>query len=40
MVCVVRGAQAQSVLRSIKASGHSAWILGEVVRGKGRVQLL
>jgi phosphoribosylformylglycinamidine cyclo-ligase len=39
MVCVVRAAQAPSVLRSIKASGHPAWIIGEVVRGRGRVLL-
>ncbi len=39
MVCIVRGDQALPVLRSIKAMGHSAWVIGEVVPGKGRVVL-
>jgi len=27
------------VLRSIKTSGHAAWLIGEVTRGKGRAVL-
>jgi phosphoribosylformylglycinamidine cyclo-ligase len=39
MVCVVSASKAPTVLRSIRASGHSAWSIGEVTRGKGRVKL-
>jgi phosphoribosylformylglycinamidine cyclo-ligase len=39
MVCVVQNTQAKAVLRSIRASGHPAWIIGEIVSGRGRVVL-
>jgi len=40
MTIVVKASQASSVLRSIRASGHRAWAIGEVVPGKGRVKLV
>ncbi len=39
MVVFVAGAQADEVLRSIRARGQEAWLIGEVVRGKGRAVL-
>jgi len=39
MVCIVRKPETASVLRSIKTSGHAAWLIGEVTRGKGRAVL-
>jgi len=39
MTAIVAAKDAARVLRSIKASGHQAWSIGEVVRGRGRVRL-
>jgi phosphoribosylformylglycinamidine cyclo-ligase len=39
MTVIVAAKDAARVLRSIKASGHAAWMIGEVVRGRGRVRL-
>ena len=39
MVVVVGAAKAAAVLRSLRGSGHSAWTIGEVVPGRGRVLL-
>lgn len=39
MVCIVKDSQAPTILRSIKASGHGAWRIGEIASGKGRVTL-
>jgi phosphoribosylformylglycinamidine cyclo-ligase len=39
MACVVGASKADTLLRSIRASGHGAWLIGEVRRGRGRVEL-
>jgi phosphoribosylformylglycinamidine cyclo-ligase len=39
MVCVVSASKVAAVLRSIRSSGHPAWTIGEVKRGKGLVEL-
>jgi phosphoribosylformylglycinamidine cyclo-ligase len=35
MTVVAAGDQAEAVLRRIRAAGHKAWLIGEVVRGTG-----
>jgi phosphoribosylformylglycinamidine cyclo-ligase len=35
MVSIVSRTQAQAVLKFIRAKKHDAWIIGEVVKGKG-----
>ena len=39
MVAIVSGAQADAVLKFICAQKHRAWILGEVVKGKGETRV-
>jgi len=39
MVAFVAADQADTVLRSIKAAKHPAWIIGEVGKGGGEVQM-
>ncbi|MCU0772077.1 MAG: phosphoribosylformylglycinamidine cyclo-ligase [Verrucomicrobia bacterium] len=39
MVCIVQGAKAASIRRTIQASGHAAWVIGEIVPGTGRAVL-
>jgi phosphoribosylformylglycinamidine cyclo-ligase len=39
MVCIVESEHAQRVLRAIQASGPRAWVIGEIVPGKGQVTL-
>ena len=39
MVAIVAAEQAESVLKAINRSRHSAWIIGEVVKGKGQTRL-
>lgn len=40
LVALVAPDRADAVLRTIRATGHEAWCIGEVVRGTGRVKLL
>lgn len=40
MTAIVGADLAPRVIRSIKAVGHGAWLIGEVVRGRGRVRLV
>ena len=40
MIAIVASHQAEAVLRSIRRSGHRAWILGEVIRGHGRARIV
>jgi phosphoribosylformylglycinamidine cyclo-ligase len=40
MVALVGAAYADAVCRFACAQGHRAWIIGEVVRGKGKVRLV
>jgi hydrogenase maturation factor len=35
MVAIVSADKANAVLKFIKAHKHNAWIIGEVVKGKG-----
>ncbi len=39
MVVLVAGDQADAVLRAIRAARHPAWIIGDVVRGKGEARV-
>jgi phosphoribosylformylglycinamidine cyclo-ligase len=39
MVAIVSAGQADAVLKSIRAQKHDAWIIGEVVKGKGAVRV-
>lgn len=39
MVALVAPERADAVLRFIRAAGHQAWCIGEVVRGTGRVRI-
>lgn len=39
MVAIVADEHAEAVLRAVRKSGHAAWQIGEVVRGKGEVRL-
>ena len=38
MVAIARRAEADAVLASLKASGEAAWVIGELVAGKGEVR--
>jgi phosphoribosylformylglycinamidine cyclo-ligase len=40
MIAIVDKAQAESVRRFMVRQGHAAWAIGEVVAGRGRVQLV
>jgi phosphoribosylformylglycinamidine cyclo-ligase len=40
MVAIVAPERADAVLRFIRARKHRAWIIGEVARGRGRVQIV
>jgi len=40
MTAVVEGSQAQTVLRSIRAQKKQAWIIGEVVKGRGKAKVV
>ncbi|MBU6408848.1 MAG: phosphoribosylformylglycinamidine cyclo-ligase [Verrucomicrobia bacterium] len=39
MIAIVRPDKADAILKFVRAQKHWAWIIGEVVRGTGRVQL-
>jgi phosphoribosylformylglycinamidine cyclo-ligase len=39
MVVIAAASRTANVLRSIRGSGHSSWVIGEVVPGRGRVLL-
>jgi phosphoribosylformylglycinamidine cyclo-ligase len=39
MTAIVDAARADVILRFIRASGHPAWMIGEVVRGKGEARI-
>ena len=39
MTVIVSGAKADGVLRSIRRRGNEAWIIGEVIKGNGKVKL-
>jgi len=40
MVAVVANERANDALNFIKANGHKAWIIGDVVKGRGEVRLV
>jgi phosphoribosylformylglycinamidine cyclo-ligase len=40
MTAIVAADQADSVLRSINATKHKAWVIGEVVKGSGKAQVV
>lgn len=40
MTAIVSGSSATAVLKSIKAQGHNAWVIGEVTKGKGVVNVV
>ena len=40
MVSIVSAAQADAVLKFIKAQKHKAWIIGEVVKGRGEARVI
>mgnify|MGYP000545470585 CR=1 FL=1 len=40
MTVMVKAARADAVLRAIRATKHRAWIIGEVVRGRGVVKMV
>jgi phosphoribosylformylglycinamidine cyclo-ligase len=39
MTAVVAGDEGEAVLRSVRAAGHDAWLIGEVVRGSGEARV-
>jgi phosphoribosylformylglycinamidine cyclo-ligase len=39
MTLIVAGNQADKILTFIRAQGHQAWLVGEVVRGRGRARV-
>lgn len=39
MIAIVSGVKADGILRSIRRRRHDAWVIGEVVRGRGKVKL-
>ena len=40
MVAVVAAEKAGEVLKFVRAQGHKAWPIGEVVNGKGRARVV
>jgi len=40
LVAITAPDRADAILRAIRAAGHRAWCIGEVVRGSGRVKLV
>ena len=40
MVAIVAADKADAVLKFINAQKHKAWIIGEVVKGKGEAQVV
>jgi hypothetical protein len=40
MTIIVDGAKADSVLKSIRAQKQQAWLIGEVVKGKGLARVV
>ncbi len=40
MVAIVSADKAEAVLKSIRAQKHRAWLIGEVVKGKGEAQVV
>jgi len=39
MVTIVAAERAQAVLKFIKSQKHKAWVIGEVVKGKGEARV-
>ena len=39
MVAIVSAGEADAVLKFIKAQKHKAWLIGEVVKGKGEARV-
>ena len=39
MVAIVEGGQAETVRKAIMKKGHPAWVIGEVVKGRGSVRV-
>ena len=39
MTAIVSGPKADGILRSIRQRGFSAWVIGEVTKGRGKVRL-
>jgi len=40
MVSIVSAARADAVLKFIRAQKHKAWLIGEVVKGKGEARVV
>jgi phosphoribosylformylglycinamidine cyclo-ligase len=40
MTIIVSGGQADTVLKFIRAHGQTAWLIGEVIHGKGRARII
>jgi phosphoribosylformylglycinamidine cyclo-ligase len=40
MVAIVNPDKVQAVQRSLRTSGHASWVIGEVTRGHGKVQVV
>jgi phosphoribosylformylglycinamidine cyclo-ligase len=40
LTAMVAGGQADAVLKNICAAGHRAWIIGDVIKGRGHVRVL
>lgn len=40
MVAMVAAGQAEAVLRFIQRRGHRAWVIGEIVKGRGRARVV
>ncbi len=40
MTLIVSGGQADAVLKFIRAQGQTAWLIGEVIHGKGRTRII
>jgi hydrogenase maturation factor len=40
LVAIVSADQAEAVLKFIRAQKHQAWLIGEVVKGKGEARVV
>jgi phosphoribosylformylglycinamidine cyclo-ligase len=40
MVAIVSAAKADAVLKFIRAQKHKAWLIGEVLKGRGRTRVI
>jgi phosphoribosylaminoimidazole (AIR) synthetase len=39
LTAIVGGGQADDVLKAIRAAGHRAWVIGDVIKGRGQARV-